>query len=384
MATESSMQEAVSTQSTNKAPTGAIEDAVWFDMPILDKLTSDPPSTLGSLIMWILLQRPTKSMSWEDVFRWIITNVACYWVIGYNESTKRAPRYVVRQWPDFNKQVELNIALHRYVVGYLFSCEIPVRTRFMTVHDHYVRPDREIGYTPDVGRAWHYLQLGCLCDDLRNGNNFPFMQLPAELRFMVYDHYFDHTKYIFVLSGRRPRLRTGPAGEGPKSPRFSLSTALALTRTCRIVHEEATPLFYKCNVIQIEKRLEAASFLKHTVPIYKIPITNLVLGFSPTTNGTGEMFKALRKLETLKRLTILEERYRGRAAVGQIVNLGTGHAIENALMKFPGIRELSKLRGLQNISLPSRHEFLEKWLKARVTQPKKEPNASKAVKKTNK
>lgn len=293
-----------------------------------------------------------------NIHVWIVTHVKWYRQRGFHEKESRLKRNT------FNK--ELRERIWTICLPYHFPSVRPGSGAGPYIFS--VGPYDEAGHTLDLERAWHTLKVGPLYDDLRDGKHFPLMLLPPERRFVVYEHYFDHSKFdIRTRCNRqagRALLEAREQGSKLLPRRFGLSWVLALTRTSHAVRKESLPFFYRLNALHIKRPTELKILLKDI--FRRLPpqpdrhIAHLVFTIRPDMHGAGEVFKNLAYLHSLRTVRITEP------ITG--VDLSNERAINAAMKNNAGLRELAKLRGLQSISLSAANTFMEQWLNARLTR----------------
>ena len=81
-------------------------------------------------------------------------------------------------------------------------------------------------------------------------NFFPFLELPVELRNIIYGH---------VLTSSKPRRMLHYSARRAPTP----SSCLALLEVCRQIYEEAFHLFYRENTLKFETTGDLNAFLYH-------------------------------------------------------------------------------------------------------------------------
>lgn len=102
---------------------------------------------------------------------------------------------------------------------------------------------------------------------LERGIIIPILELPAELRLIIYEH------ALTCQSPITPRLKGAQKAESKEtqadaagSSAQANASALALLQTCRLVNREARPIYYASNTFRFTSAKDLALFLRRTGP----------------------------------------------------------------------------------------------------------------------
>ncbi|KAK0509103.1 hypothetical protein JMJ35_008474 [Cladonia borealis] len=110
----------------------------------------------------------------------------------------------------------------------------------------------------------------------------PFLEFPAELRLIIYEHALTSQSPITPRLRRAQKAESKDAqADAAESSAQANASSLALLQTCRLVNREARPVYYASNTFRFTSAKDLAFFLHHTGPgllneVRKLHIEGLV------------------------------------------------------------------------------------------------------------
>ncbi|KAK5711751.1 hypothetical protein LTR15_012346 [Elasticomyces elasticus] len=224
--------------------------------------------------------------------------------------------------------------------------------------------DVRCSIAPLMGEAWLDLE-SATADD----TTFPFFELPAELRIVIYEMVFQYPKTGLYLPGKDgiPRVlskRLDATGDWPiKAIVISgdtlytrrLSSILSPLLCSRRFRREAMPIFFEINTLHLQVQHTIVDRLATMPEVYRKEIRSISFGFTSVginEKGTEHGFLALKQLPCLRAVKIYmnhgkwkDSRDRGRVpswdSMAAIDVLRTFRGLER--VECPGCPELQKL-----------------------------------------
>jgi hypothetical protein len=327
-----------------------------FTFPPLVDDGSAPKLNLAELTIIALAVSPARILSISQIIKWITSTFSYYRNLTYyhqsnNESTA--------SWMN---QVEK--LLHQY--------DFPTTPVYSDGED-------SILFHLDNGGEWFFLPKTRSI----TSNPFPLFKLPPELRSLIYhwslyrglprkhgwvidSEYTAHRldtlwqddhkpEYLYVLGPGEWELRTPP-----------MDKVLALLSVNKQIKKEATPVFYRSNSFYFNSCRTLHSFLLRMPSRFKY-VRNIILNYDPPLQGghCTRTFAHLRKTKVRNIHIFVDE--------NKLMDANNGFGTVDRL---PGIKELSKLRGLDNISFEGNSREIMDYLARRGIQNNKKEDST--------
>ncbi|KAK5746425.1 hypothetical protein LTR17_000805 [Elasticomyces elasticus] len=176
--------------------------------------------------------------------------------------------------------------------------------------------DVRYSIAPLMGEAWLDLESTAVDD-----TTFPFFELPAELRIVIYEMVFQYPKTGLYLPGKDgiPRAlskKLDATGEWPIDAidipgdtlhTRRLSSILSPLLTSRQFRREAMSIFFDINTFHFHMQYSIAHSLTKMPEVYRKEIMSISFGFTSIGilgEGTERAFRALKQLPRLRVLKI--------------------------------------------------------------------------------
>ncbi|KAI9814779.1 MAG: hypothetical protein M1827_003045 [Pycnora praestabilis] len=166
--------------------------------------------------------------------------------------------------------------------------------------------------------------------------HFPFMNLPPELRNLVFKHHFTMPGPVTL----RP-LPSRAQGAAIKATRSYRNSKLALLLVSRSIYKDAAGIFYQLNNFRFNNICDLRTCLMSIGTRRRNCITTL--SFHWWGSRASETFKVLRSCKRLTKLCIFVDY---KTQKGARLEKFAGHLVQ-PLTVACGIKELLKVRGLQ-------------------------------------